>query len=164
MTMEENQAENTGTPSGATTNETASTGSTGSATTQSAQADMQAAANRAKAATAGFKFDNLFLGRIDNMNYLFAVVGSIVLGFILGMIPIIGLLVSLVFLVIGLGVSARRFHDIGITGWASLALMIPFLGLLGVIFLCWKHGDAGSNAYGAAPDPKRDLFKAILNT
>lgn len=145
----------------ASTNETASTGN---ATTQSAQADMQAAADRAKAATAGFNFEKLFAGRIDNMNYLYAVVGSIVLGFILGMIPIIGLLVSLVFLVIGLGVSARRFHDIGITGWASLALLIPFLGLLGVIYLCWKHGDTGSNAYGAAPDPKRDLFKAILNT
>ena len=146
---------------GATTNETVSTGS---ASTQSAQADINAAAARAKAATSGFKFDNLFAGRIDNMNYLYAVVGSIVLGFILGMIPIIGLLVSLVFLVVGLGVSARRLHDIGMSGWASLLLLIPFVGLLGMIYLCWRHGDTGSNAYGAAPDPKRDLFKAILNT
>ena len=146
---------------GATTNETVSTGG---ATTQSAQADINAAAARAKAATSGFKFDNLFAGRIDNMNYLYAVVGSIVLGFILGMIPIIGLLVSLVFLVVGLGVSARRLHDIGMSGWASLLLLIPFVGLLGMIYLCWRHGDTGSNAYGAAPDPKRDLFKAILNT
>lgn len=155
--MDENQAENRG----ATTNETVSTSG---ATTQSVQGDMKAAADRAKAATAGFKFDNLFAGRIDNMNYLYAIVGSIVLGFILGMVPVIGLLVSLIFLVIGLGVSARRFHDIGITGWASLILIIPFIGLLGVIYLCWKHGDTGTNAYGAAPDPKRDLFKAILNT
>lgn len=161
MTMDENHTENAGTPTGTSANETTNKGS---ATTQSAKADMQAAADRARAATAGFKFDNLFVGRIDNMNYLYAVVGSIVLGLILGMIPIIGLLVSLVFLVIGLGVSARRLHDIGMSGWASLLLLIPFLGLFGVIYLCWKHGDAGSNAYGAVPDPKRDLFKAILNT
>jgi hypothetical protein len=38
------------------------------------------------------------------------------------------------------------------------------LGLLGVIYLCWKHGDVGSNQYGGVPDPKRDVFKAILNT
>ncbi len=159
--MDENQTGNQGVNTAATTNETASSGAPSA---QSAQADMKAAADRAKSATAGFKFDNLFAGRIDNMNYIYAVVGSVVLGFVLGIIPIIGLLVSLVFLVIGLGVSARRFHDIGMSGWASLLLLIPFLGLLGVIYLCWKHGDAGSNAYGAVPDPKRDLFKAILNT
>ncbi len=161
MTMDENQTGNQGENTAATTNETASSGAPSA---QSAQADMKAAADRAKAATAGFNFEKLFDGRIDNMNYLYAVVGSVVLGFVLGMIPIIGLFVSLAFLIIGLGISARRFHDIGISGWASLLLLIPFLGLLGVIYLCWKHGDAGSNAYGAAPDPKRDLFKAILNT
>ncbi len=159
--MDENQAGNQGENTAASTNETVSTGG---AKTQSAQSDMKAAADRAKAATVGFKFDNLFAGRIDNINYLYAAVGSIVLAFIFEMIPIIGFLVSLIFLVIGLGVSARRFHDIGISGWASLLLLFPPLGLFGIIYLCWKQGDGGSNAYGAAPDPKRDLFKAILNT
>jgi uncharacterized membrane protein YhaH (DUF805 family) len=60
--------------------------------------------------------------------------------------------------------SIRRFHDINMTGWATVALFIPVLGILGVIYLCWKHGDTGSNRFGDVPDPKRDVFKAILNT
>ncbi len=138
--------------------------STTSAPTQSAQADLKVAADRAKAATQGFQFGKLFEGRIDNMNYLYGAVGSIVLGFVLGMIPVIGLLVGLALAVLGIGMTVRRFHDINVTGWATLVLVIPFVGFLVVVYLCWKHGDVAANPYGAAPDPKRDAFKAILNT
>ena len=138
--------------------------STNTQSSQSAQADLKAAADRAKAATAGYQFAKLFEGRIDNMNYLYAAIGSIVVGLILNMIPIIGLIASLALMVLGFGLTIRRFHDIHIIGWASLILIVPFVGLLAVIYLCWKHGDTGTNQYGAAPDPKRDFFKAALNT
>ncbi len=46
-------------------------------------------------------------------------------------------------------------------GLMSLALLVD-LGFL--IYLCVKNGDAETNAYGPVPDPKRDFFKAVLNT
>lgn len=131
---------------------------------QSAQADLQAVANRAKAAAEGFQFNKLFEGRIGNMHFLYFFVASIILGFVLGMIPVIGWIISLALAVLGVGVGIRRFHDIGVTGWAVLVFFIPIVGLLVALYLCWKHGDAGANAYGAAPDSKREFFRAVLNT
>ena len=98
------------------------------------------------------------------MNYMYGAIGGIVLGFILAMIPVIGLLVSIALGVVGLGMTARRFRDTGMTGWAAAICIIPFVGFLVVVYLCWKEGDKGANAFGAAPDPKREVFKAILNT
>ena len=131
---------------------------------QSLQGDLKNVADRAKNASAGFSFDKLFAGRIDRMNYIYAVVGGIVLGLVLNMIPLIGLLISLAIAVVGFGVTARRFHDINITGWASLILLVPFIGFFAVLYLCWREGDKGANPFGPVPDPKRDVFKAILNT
>lgn len=131
---------------------------------QSAKAELQVVADRAKSATQGFDIQKIFVGRVDNMNYLYGALASIVLGFTIGMIPVIGFLVMIPLAVLGFGLTARRFHDINITGWASLILFVPFLGLFAVIYLCWKHGDVAANPFGAVPDPKRDFFKAVLNT
>lgn len=134
------------------------------AQSQSAQDDLKKVADRAKAATQGFDFNNLFVGRVDSMNYIYSVLIGIVVGAVLGMIPLVNLVAWIPLAVLGAGISARRFHDINITGWAAAALFIPVLGLLGVLYLCWKQGDTTSNQFGGVPDPKRDVFKAILNT
>ncbi len=131
---------------------------------QSAKEDLQKVADRAKAATGGFSLNNLFVGRLDEKNYLYGAIGSLVVGFLLEIIPVIGLIAVLVLLVLGFGITIRRLHDINMTGWASIALIIPFVGLLLVIYLCWKNGDVAVNTYGAVPDKKRDLFRALLNT
>ena len=131
---------------------------------QSAQDDLKKVADRAKAAATGFDFMRLFVGRVGATNFLYSVIIGVVAGAVLSMIPVIGWIISIGLAVLGVGMSVRRLHDINVTGWASIALFIPVLGLLGVIYLCWKHGDVGSNQYGGVPDPKRDVFKAILNT
>ena len=74
------------------------------------------------------------------------------------------MIISLGLVVFGLGATARRFHDTNMTGWAAVVIIVPFVGLLAVIYLCWKQGDVGANPFGAAPDKKREMFKAILNT
>jgi hypothetical protein len=132
--------------------------------TQNAQADLGQVANRAKAATAGFSIEKLFQGRIDNTNYFYLAISSIVAGTILSMIPVIGGIISLAIGVVGVGATIRRWHDLGQTGWLTLLCLLGPIGLLVVIYLCWKHGTGTANAYGEAPDPKREFFKAVLNT
>ena len=131
---------------------------------QSAQEDLKKVADRAKAATTGFSFDKLFAGRLDEVTYLYFAIGSIVVGFMLMMIPIIVFLVSLGVLVIGLGATARRLRDIGMEPLFAATLIIPFVGFILVVYLCWKMGDVGPNKYGNPPNKKRELFSAILNT
>jgi hypothetical protein len=131
---------------------------------QNAQADLKQVADRAKAATAGFSFDKLFHGRLDEKNYLYAALAGIVLGSVLSMIPLIGFIVSIALFVIGVGVTVRRLHDIDMDGWIAILLIVPFVGLLLVIYLCWKQGMPGANRFGEAPSKNREFFKAVLNT
>ncbi len=51
-----------------------------------------------------------------------------------------------------LGLSIRRLHDLGKSGWYLLFGLIPFVG--GIILLVWycTEGTIGPNEYG--PDPK----------
>lgn len=131
---------------------------------QSAQEDFNKVVGSAKEATAGFELKKLFEGRIGNVQFIYYVAGSIVLGLVLGMIPLINLLAGLALAVLGVGVGIRRWHDVGVTGWAVLIFFVPIVGLLAVLYLMWKHGETGANKYGEAPDPKRPILKAILNS
>jgi uncharacterized membrane protein YhaH (DUF805 family) len=155
MAEETQQSANTGTSAGAEQVKQ---------DTQQAQQDLKQVADRAKAATEGFSFEKLFQGRIDNMNYLWLAIASLVASMILGMIPVIGWAISLALGIVGIGATIRRLHDIGQTGWLTLLCFIPFVGLLLVVYLCWKKGSGVVNQYGEAPDPKREFFKAALNT
>lgn len=66
------------------------------------------------------------------------------------------MLVGLALLLPGLGLMVRRLHDIGLTGWFAIACLIPFVGLLLIIYWGTKPGDQGPNTYGPAPtDPLR---------
>ena len=37
----------------------------------------------------------------------------------------------------------KRLHDLNITGWASVSLMIPILNIFFIAYLCLKKGDYG---------------------
>lgn len=79
--------------------------------------------------------------------------------------PAIGIL--LMYLIIGLiylsvlipllGVSVRRLHDTGRSGWYVLLGLIPFLGSIPLIVLLSIDGDRGENIYGA--DPKIERYR-----
>lgn len=131
---------------------------------QSVQVDLNKLYANAKSAAKGLHWKRLFSGRIDRQNYLYGAVGSIVLALLLALIPFIRMLVGIVLLLLGFGMTVRRLHDIDQTGWASLLLFIPFIGVLEVVYLCWKLGNVSTNSYGPTPDPKREMFHAILNT
>jgi uncharacterized membrane protein YhaH (DUF805 family) len=50
-----------------------------------------------------------------------------------------------------LAMQAKRWHDIGQSGWMSLLSFIPFLGLIVCIVIGCIPGTVGDNPFG--PDP-----------
>ena len=52
---------------------------------------------------------------------------------------------------VGLAISAKRFHDLGSSGWWILGFMIPFYNIWLAIKLMFFRGTPGPNDYG--PDP-----------
>lgn len=65
--------------------------------------------------------------------------------------PIAGL-ASLALLLPGLGVAVRRMHDIDKSGWWLLLVLIPLVGALIVIFaFLIKKSQEGDNRFGPAP-------------
>lgn len=63
---------------------------------------------------------------------------------ILGWIPFIGQLFLLATLLPTLGVTARRLHDTGKTGWLQLIGIVPVIGWIAILYLC-AQPEAGSD-------------------
>lgn len=83
------------------------------------------------------------------------IIDRVVITTLLGLAPgatPLSLLISLVFLVPNIAIGVRRMHDIGKSGWFLLLALIPFLGLLILIYFYTRPSDPGENAYGA-PEP-----------
>ena len=59
---------------------------------------------------------------------------------------------SLAVLLPSIGVSIRRLHDIGRSGWWLLIGLIPIIGAIVLIYFFVKDSDIGENQYG--PNPK----------
>lgn len=57
----------------------------------------------------------------------------------------------------------RRLHDIGWSGWWTLTLFIPYLGLIPGLIILFKKGDEGTNAYGEAPHDDKKFLADIFN-
>jgi uncharacterized membrane protein YhaH (DUF805 family) len=100
----------------------------------------------------------VFDGRARRKEYwiffLFNIVIAIVLNFveaIVGGPGILGMLYALAVLLPGVGVSIRRLHDTGRSGWWLLICLIPPIGLV-IIYFMALEGEPGSNMYG--PNPK----------
>jgi len=92
-------------------------------------------------------------GRAEFWQWFLAVfIISFVLGIVESLIGIDGVLSGLFWLAVllpDLGVTARRLHDTGKSGWWQL-LCVTGIGALIVLIMCIPEGDAGENKYGAA--------------
>src|SRR5262245_47893941 len=62
----------------------------------------------------------------------------------------------------GFALAAKRFHDLGSSGWLSLLLIIPLVGFIAFIYLLFAGGEDYDNRYGPArrqppplPQPSR---------
>jgi uncharacterized membrane protein YhaH (DUF805 family) len=89
------------------------------------------------------------------MFVLFNIIVSVVLylidNYVLGM-PILASIYGLAVLLPFLGVSVRRLHDTGRSGWWLLIGLIPLIGAIILIIFYVQDSQPGANQYG--PNPK----------
>ncbi len=64
---------------------------------------------------------------------------------------IIGMIYSLLMLIPGIAVAARRLHDINRSGWWLFIGLIPVVGTIIVLIFMFRDGDASANQYGSNP-------------
>jgi uncharacterized membrane protein YhaH (DUF805 family) len=84
------------------------------------------------------------------ISFIIAVILSVVDGMI--GVPVLGAIYALGVLLPSIAVGARRFHDIGKSGWWLLIGLIPLLGGLILIIFFVLDSNPGDNKYG--PNPK----------
>ena len=105
-----------------------------------------------------------FKGRAGLAEYWYFVLFNFIICVILGIIDnivgaksIIVYVYSLAVLIPSLGLTVRRLHDIGKSGWMILVSLIPLVGAIWLIVLLAKKGDPKDNEFGpaevAAPAP-----------
>ena len=77
-----------------------------------------------------------FSGRTNVPGYWWTFLANIIVGTVLGFIPYVGTLYSLVALVPGLALTIRRLNDAG-KHWAWIFIsLVPFGFIVLIIFLC----------------------------
>jgi uncharacterized membrane protein YhaH (DUF805 family) len=59
---------------------------------------------------------------------------------------------SLTLFIMAFSATVRRLHDRGISGWWTLLNLIPYLGVIVIVFICGVlKGEARENKYGPSP-------------
>lgn len=107
-----------------------------------------------------------FQGRSSRSEYWWWVLFTFILGRALSLLELLlgfsstaaqatnGLL-SLVLLLPGLGLSVRRLHDIGKSGWWILLGFIPLVGTIILIIWFAQNSQMQDNQYGPVPNMAR---------
>ncbi len=99
----------------------------------------------------------VFSGRARRKEYwyfaLFSIIISIVLSVIDNLIGfyVLASLYSLAVLLPSIGVSIRRLHDTGRTGWWIFIGLIPLIGTVILIIYMVIDSQEGTNQYGPSP-------------
>jgi uncharacterized membrane protein YhaH (DUF805 family) len=101
----------------------------------------------------------VFSGRAQRAEYWYFFLFNTIISFILTIIsPVdvvndlgIHVVFALAIFLPGLGVSVRRLHDVGKSGWMLLIALIPFIGTIWYIVLMVRDGNPGGNKYGLNP-------------
>lgn len=62
----------------------------------------------------------------------------------------------LVVFVVGMtGLLMRRWHDLGLSGWMSVLLLLPLVGIVVVVLLLVTRGTSVPNKHGSPASPRR---------
>ncbi len=87
--------------------------------------------------------------RLEMWNFL---INNIVIGCIL--ILLIGpfaWIFNIVVFIVSIGLTVRRFHDVGLNGWFLIGLFIPILNIFFFVMLYFFKSKPGENQYGPNP-------------
>ena len=102
-----------------------------------------------------------FSGRARRTEYWMFVLFSIIVGVVLSIVDamitggLLGMIYALAILIPSLAVGARRLHDTNRSGWWLLIALVPFVGVLILIYFLVLDSQPGDNQYG--PNPKAVL-------
>jgi len=66
-------------------------------------------------------------------------------------INIVGNLYQLFILLPALGVTVRRLHDTGRSGWWILIALVPIIGAIALLIFFVQDSDPGTNRFGPPP-------------
>jgi uncharacterized membrane protein YhaH (DUF805 family) len=103
-------------------------------------------------------FEKYFVlkGRARRREFWLFFLCNIVIGVVLGILPVIGVFISglysLVIIIPSFTVGVRRLHDRNRSGFCVLLSLIPIVGIIILIVWAAQEGTRGKNKYG--PNPK----------
>lgn len=100
-----------------------------------------------------------FQGRSRRAEYWYFTLFNVILNFVFALIVqavgdwfnFVTMIIGLALIIPSIAVTIRRFHDIDMSGWWILTLLIPLVNI--VLILVWftRKGTDGDNRFG--PDP-----------
>ncbi len=106
-----------------------------------------------------------FGGRARRKEYWFFVLFNVIISVVLSMVDMfvgtynasagVGILTGIYTLAVllpGIGVSVRRLHDTGRSGWWLLIVLVPLVGAIVLLVFMVLDSQPAQNAYG--PNPK----------
>ncbi|GGD08068.1 DUF805 domain-containing protein [Aquisalinus flavus] len=93
-----------------------------------------------------------FQGRSGRAEFWWFVLFYLIVVIVLSLLGEVGRLLSTLFwlasILPGLGVSVRRLHDTGHSGWWILLNLIPLIGFIILIIMSYARASQGPNQYG----------------
>lgn len=107
-----------------------------------------------------FGYDVLsFEGRMNRKPYLLIpILFNLVQLLVISLIGGEGLLprvIDIFIVVVSLSFHVRRAHDLELSGWWCLLLLVPLINIVFVLYMTFAKGTDGPNKYG--PDPLAEL-------
>jgi len=78
-------------------------------------------------------------------------------------VSIVGLLLTLVFVVPGIAVLVRRLHDLDKSGWWILPFFIPLVNLILMLAFLTRSGTNGMNRFGTDPLAEKNRQESNVN-
>lgn len=64
---------------------------------------------------------------------------------------VLSLVVVIATLFVGIILGVRRLHDLDLSGWAILMILIPLANIVFLLYLTFAKGTTGPNRFGADP-------------
>ena len=92
-----------------------------------------------------------FEGRANRAEYWWWALFNLLIG-ILGVVPILGWIITIGLLIPSIAVAVRRLHDIGKSGFYYFLCFIPIVGAIILLILFLQPSQEGANQYGENPN------------